>query len=103
MDAIDRYEALAAEFYNDTGAMAPGKDVSPADNGPKTGLGYRQGAWDVWKSMRSQLAALTKQRDELLEAAEKVIAVLPVDWAKPPGPNPFNDLRAAIANMKEGK
>lgn len=52
---IEAYEAVAAEFYAETGICAPGKDIPAAvGGGAKTDPMYRQGAWDVWNMLKDK-------------------------------------------------
>lgn len=53
MDANERYEKLAREFYQATGLMAPGKD-SPAAMGGMHTLAERRAAWEDWIGLRQE-------------------------------------------------
>ncbi len=49
------FEAVAAQFYRETGIMAPGKSMAAAEGEhPKSDHRYRQGAWDVWNMMKEK-------------------------------------------------
>ena len=50
---FERFERLAAEFYRDTGIMAPGKD-QPAGMGGSPSLEERCAAWDKWHEERQE-------------------------------------------------
>ncbi len=49
-DANERYEALALQFYGETGMMAPGKDVAPGSY--QKSFEVRAKAWDEWMENR---------------------------------------------------
>ena len=55
MDATERYEKLAKEFYRETGLMAPGKDApaSVAED-PEYQHEYRKQEWDKWMKARQK-------------------------------------------------
>ena len=55
MNATDRFEALAAEFYRDTGITAPGKDEAPGAGG--LDLEMRRAAWNQWIKNKADVAA----------------------------------------------
>lgn len=61
--AVEHYDRLAAEFHRDTGRVAPGKDISPAD--PQDREANRE-AWAEWHAAvhESARAALAKARGE---------------------------------------
>lgn len=48
LSANDRFEALAALFYNDTGLLAPGKDSSPFVEEDKESRLHRALTYDSW-------------------------------------------------------
>lgn len=60
----EAYEQVAAEFYRETGIMAPGKDDPtgriglPPDIEIHDSYAYRCGAWDVWNKLK-ELEGLT--------------------------------------------
>ena len=45
-NSIERYERIAAQFYRETGIMAPGKDVSAAGGQPEHEV--RRERYDAW-------------------------------------------------------
>jgi hypothetical protein len=47
MDAIDRYENMAEQFYREAGMMAPGKSQPAAFMGTPS-IDERFEAWDNW-------------------------------------------------------
>jgi hypothetical protein len=60
-NANERYERLAAEFYRETGIMAPGKD-SPAATGPFDEKA-RWAAWANWLESPDRAAPSEHGRD----------------------------------------
>ena len=58
----EAFEVQAAEFYYDTGMMAPGKDQPAAMGGPE--IEVRQAAWRVWCTLRAELGALRTRLEE---------------------------------------
>ena len=55
LDANERFEQLAKEFYADTGFMAPGKDYpAAAGNCPEADESYRQDVWHAWLKGRAR-------------------------------------------------
>ena len=61
MDASERYEKLASEFYRDTGLIAPGKDV-PASVAadPNYKYEYRWQEWVKW--LRERIGSPEERR-----------------------------------------
>ena len=61
--ANDRFERLAAEFYRETGIMAPGKDCPPELGQPD--FGERWAAFMNWQEQRRFRPAVptTTQRE----------------------------------------
>lgn len=52
-DVLERFERIAAEFYRDTGYLAPGKDQPAAMCGIPT-LEQRQAAFKAWLRRRNE-------------------------------------------------
>ena len=52
MNANEDFERLAAEFYAETGVMAPGKDV-PAAMGDYSTRDLREQLWNLWLKYRA--------------------------------------------------
>ena len=60
-DVLERFERIAAEFYRDTGYLAPGKDQPAAMCGTPT-LEERTAAFKAW--LRRRNGAEQEARDE---------------------------------------
>lgn len=62
--SIERFERIAAQFYSDTGLLAPGKDAPAAGNQPDHP--ERRAAYDTWINAKVDRAraALAKARGE---------------------------------------
>ena len=65
---IESHDRVAAEFYSDTGVIAPGKSVPLAMNPPWT-EDERRAAWDAWVKRRRD--ALENGCRAALAAADK--------------------------------
>ncbi|TAK10595.1 MAG: hypothetical protein EPO32_14790 [Anaerolineae bacterium] len=68
MTALDRFEALAALYYADTGHMRPGKDSRTED----TSSAENRGRFDKWVSEGD---ALTKALDRIVLLESKLEAI----------------------------
>ncbi len=71
----DEFEAAAAQFYHETGYMAPGKDA-PA-GGFNNDLTERRVAWNVWTMMRSKVMALSGALQEIGTEARTMASLMP--------------------------
>lgn len=61
---MQAFEKVALEFYEDTGIIAPGKNVPAAmDNCPQTDIMYRQGAWDCWNRLHEKNRIISLKTD----------------------------------------
>ena len=69
MDANERFEKLADEFYNETGYMAPGKDV-PA-NDWQVDPSESQAVWNVWTKQHAEITRLQKLLGEAADDLER--------------------------------
>ena len=71
MDAIERYEKMAAQFKKETGLLAPGKDAPAAVAGcPEYDIDHRRKEWDKWIASHCTLTQMLWDRlsdsDEVL-------------------------------------